>query len=258
MSIETTSEPVFSIVTWCDDPAARLSLTAKSLVLQQDAPLCEWIVIGANPQSLVTEECEFIRCVPLEAPAHDMSAALNAGLERATGRYVWFLSAATTLSDIFTLRDMARSVRVLLWPDFVCGDAREAGALYRAGDLDGLSRGMVVPQAGMLYRRALVGALRFDAAYGLAADYAFTLKFQELAQRIELIERVLCDVAITNLSAAQAEQLYRDTARVRTELLGIPPWKNAMLLWLDRAHQALKRRRPALYRKLHPARRKRF
>src|SRR5690606_8146265 len=103
--------------------------------------------------------------------------AMNKGLARATGEYVWFLNGGDCLSDMNVLRDVQQSIRDGLYPDLLFADAREDGHIKEAQDLDALVRGMITHHQAILYRRKTIGSSRFDTQYRISGDYDFTLRF---------------------------------------------------------------------------------
>lgn len=232
------------------DNARGLRLTGRSIALQQDAPDFEWLVIdGASTDqtAAVMSELDMPQARFISQPDRNLYDAMNKGLELAAGRYVWFLNAGDCLPDSFVLRDLAREIGGGLPPDFIYGPARESGRIKRPKPFHHFARGMITHHQAMLYRREKIGALRFDEGFRIAADYAFTLRFQEQARDIHETARVLCDFAPAGLSHQQATLGRQENFKIREELLHMPAWKNKLLYRRDALVFALRRKYPKLY-----------
>lgn len=247
------SDPIFSIITVTKNNAAGLRLTGKSLVLQQDVPRFEWIVVdGASTDGTLEVMAEFSadNVQVVSEPDDGIFHAMNKGLDRAQGRYIWFMNAGDCLAHSFILREIAREIQGALGPDFLYGDAREAGRVKAAKPFSHLIRGQITHHQAMLYRRDIIKEMRFDTRYQIAADYDFTLRFIDHANRQHYMKQVLCDFAPGGISQQQAETGRLENYAIRRDVLGMGKLRNGWRLKTDQWAFRLKQNYPWLYWRL--------
>jgi putative colanic acid biosynthesis glycosyltransferase len=233
--------PRYSIITITRNNLTGLRRTAASLATQ----ICrdfEWIVIdGASndgtPGFLATTSAQW-----LSEPDHGIYDAMNKGLARAAGDYVLFLNAGDVLADAAVLAD-----GLALDADFIYGDGHEGGRIKRAHAHKNLLWGMFTYHQAMLYRRAAIGALRYDTLYKIAADYKFTAQFLRGGASALYWPRVMCDFEPGGLSQTAAAAGRRELAAIRTELGLCPPTLNGLITAAHAILWALRRRFPAFY-----------
>jgi hypothetical protein len=211
-----------SIITAVDGKVSELNYTTKSLSLQQNAPEVEWILIAAPEDGKpVFDEYRDLAQHLIFEKTDDPYQAMNLGLEKATGEYVWFLDSGDCLADVYTLRDLKRESVASVKPGLLFTDARINGRIRPAKDIGELSYGMIAPLQACLYRRDTIGTTRFDAAFGEAADYAFTLAVAAHSKRVHHFTRVIADIQTVRLTSRTGSRLARRT------YLNQPEWKNS-------------------------------
>jgi putative colanic acid biosynthesis glycosyltransferase len=245
------NESFFSIITVTKNNAAGLKLTAKSIAVQQDTTDYEWIVIdGASRDHTgeIMQEYRNDKTVFISEPDSGIYDAMNKGIDRAKGRYLWFLNAGDCLSDAYTLRDVAREIKYNIAPDFMYGDARENGMIKHAHGADKFAWGMFSHHQAMLYRRNIVGELRYDSTYAIAADYAFTLHMLARANRMHHFPRVLCDFQSGGISQTNAELGRRENHAIRRDLLQMNPAQNKLIYFMNGFTFWAKKNLPSFYR----------
>ncbi len=244
---------LLSVITVTRNNAAGLKMTGRSLQIQQNAPEYEWIVIdGASTDNTPEVMAQFADLNPVFVSEADggIYDAMNKGLARAQGDYVWFLNGGDCLCDMNVLRDVRQGIRDGLYPDLLYGDAREDGHIKPAQDFGRLARGMITHHQAMLYRRKTVGELRFDTRYAIAGDYDFTLRFLGEAERFHPMNRILCDFQTGGISQKRAAQGRRENYLIRKELGVVSVLGNAVLFGLNAAATGFKSRFPGAYWRL--------
>jgi putative colanic acid biosynthesis glycosyltransferase len=245
------TEPLLSIITVTKNNAKGLRWTTKSIAVQQQSPEIEHIIIdGASTdntqeiiQEYLNEKTKFI-----SETDNGIYDAMNKGINQATGRYLWFLNAGDCLPDAYVLRDISREIKHNLAPDFIYGDARENGRIKSAHDASRYAWGMFTHHQAMLYRRQMIGNLRFDTDYKIAADYAFTLNVLALAKRMHYYKRNLCDFQSGGISQINSALGRKENFEIRRDLLNMPLFKNKMIYQLNGFTFALRQQLPWLYR----------
>lgn len=242
--------PLISLITIVKNNARGLRSTGRSIAIQQNAPAFEWLVIdGGSSDNTPEVRAEFTELNPvfISEPDKGLYDAMNKGLERSTGEYIWFLNGGDCLSDAFTLKDIARAMQVHFKPDFFYADAREAGHMKPAKPYHTLKRGMITHHQAMLYRRIAVGDTRFDTAYNIAADYAFTLDVAGRTQRIYHYPRVICDFQPGGVSQQDVVTGRRENFAIRDKTLQMHPVMNRFYFQLDRFTYWLRQNYPKLF-----------
>ena len=192
MPSSSSTRPKVSVITVTYNAVTTLPATLDSL-FQQTYPHLEVIIVdGASTDGTVAlvQRAGARISQWVSEPDSGLYDAMNKGLARATGDYVWFVNAgdevatAETLDGIMAIaqRDHARDGA---WPDVLYGQAalidaegRDLGLRtykrlpdeMRAADL---RLGMVVSHQALLVRRAI--APRYDLRYRIAADIDWTI-----------------------------------------------------------------------------------
>jgi putative colanic acid biosynthesis glycosyltransferase len=247
------NEPVISIITVTKNNAAGLKLTARSIEVQQNPIRYEWIVIdGASTDTTpeILERFKDLNPVIASEPDQGIYDAMNKGIDRATGRYLWFLNAGDCIPDAYTLREIGKEIQNNLAPEFIHADARENGTIKPSHGLHAYKWGQITHHQAMLYRRSTVAELRYDTQYTISADYAFTLIMISRAVRPHHFARVICDFQSGGISQTRAELGRQENFEIRRDLLGMHPLHNKFIFTMNRMTHWLKQKMPWLYSKL--------
>lgn len=179
-------QPRISIITVCYQAAQTISRTLRS-VQEQTYPHIEYLVIdGASKDSTLDLVAELApRALVFSEPDRGIYDAMNKGLSRATGDYVWYLNAGDALPSPSTVADLVEAACVSQLPDVIYGDTRLIDSEER--DL-GLRRlrppheltwqsfreGMLVCHQAFLAKRSL--APQFDLRYRYSADVDWCIR----------------------------------------------------------------------------------
>lgn len=180
--------PVISIITVCFQAEKTIRQTIES-VLGQTYPAIEYIMIdGASTDStmqIIKEYEDRIKTVVSEKDK-GLYDAMNKGLERATGDYVYFLNADDLLYDKDTLSKVFAKCNAA---DIIYGEAmfinEEGKELGLRSQLTphkvpeklhwkSLQYGMVISHQSFIVRRNLAGT--YDLKYRLCADIDWMIR----------------------------------------------------------------------------------
>lgn len=167
--------PLISIITITYNAEETLERTIKSII-DQEYPTIEYIVIdGASTD----RTCEIIRhynqhiAFWISEPDQGLYHAMNKGLEKATGDYVWFINAG---DEIFEKQTLKKVFEVVPYADVYYGDTVMTNL---EGELIGNRR--LAPPANLTWKSfrngMLVSHQSFIAARKLVVPYNLKYKF---------------------------------------------------------------------------------
>lgn len=191
----------FSVITITKNNPAGFNKTQLSVESQLYSDF-EWIVIDGEKE-----------------PDNGIYDAMNKGLDRAKGAYVLFLNAGDEFADQNALQRLADYDA-----DFIYGDYIERGHVVHAKPHDMINSGMVTSHQAMAYNRSVIGDLRYDMRYSLAADYKFTLQFLQKAETVHQVDFPICIFETGGVSQHFAKQARQEEKAVRSELGIKAPW----------------------------------
>lgn len=242
---------LFSVITITRNNAKGLRATCESLK-QQICMDYEWIVIdGASTDSTL----EYLKDKPallVSEPDLGIYDAMNKGIERAGGAYLIFMNAGDRFAGPGVLQNLAGLTKTK--PAFLYGDSYEeqpgAKAFYKkARSHKKQGWGMFTHHQAMVYRREILGDLRYNLRYKIAADYDFTLRFLEKGGQVVYWPNPLCLFEAGGVSQQQAAPGRQEQFLIRKNL-GISPLRNRTIFMLQYVNYALRRLFPPLYRLL--------
>ena len=189
----------FSIITVTYNAAPYLERTVLS-VLSQSYPDIEYLIIdGQSTDGTVDIIRQYESGIAywVSEPDKGLYDAMNKGLRRATGDYVWFLNAGDTLPSADLVQTIAQKIaRRKHLPDVIYGDTaivNNEGCVLGMRHLRPPKKltwkkfawGMLVCHQAFIARREL--APEYDPAYPLCADYDWCIR---VSNRVEA--RVVC------------------------------------------------------------------
>ena len=230
--------PALSIVTVVKDDLEGLRRTRDSLqgCERSDLDRIEWIVIDSSSdaegvRALVTTDSP--RSALHWVPPEGVYEAMNTGLDRATGDYVYFLNAGDRLRTpgalTRILESIDRSHPTWLYGQvaFIAPDGREVVPPpfdYRSERMSNFSRGRFPPHQGTVARRdALLSIGGFDTSYRITADYTAMLRLSLIADPTEIRE-VIADFTTGGLSESRWLLAINEFHRARLEILSPRGW----------------------------------
>lgn len=233
--------PRFSVITVTRNNLDGLIRTRQSLYAQNFSDY-EWIVIDGASTDATVAFLENQGQIWISEPDGGIYDAMNKGIDRATGDYLLFLNAGDTLATPDTLEKIAA-----IDAAFIYGDSLENGHYKTARSHNKVLSGMFTHHQAMIYRREIIGALRYDPDYRIAADYKFTLQFLKNVRDIHYIPAPLCVFETGGISQRQTAQGRKEQFKTRRELRACGPVENAFIFGAQILAQTLRRLAPGLY-----------
>ena len=230
---------MLSIVTVVKDDPIGLTRTRDSLhdCDTHDIHEIEWIIVDSSrdtdavPRIVGNHSTNGnVHWVPPEG----VYEAMNIGLERATGDYVYFLTAGDRLRDpqaLTTILDATKKDQptwIYGQVAFVSPDGKEVVPPpfdYQAERAAHFSRGRFPPHQGTIARRdALLSIGGFDHSYRITADYTAMLQLSLIADPLAIPE-VIAQFATGGLSESRWLLAINEFHRARLEVLRPRGWQ---------------------------------
>ncbi|MDO4707338.1 MAG: glycosyltransferase family 2 protein [Porphyromonadaceae bacterium] len=186
-------EPLISVITICYNAELCIERTLRS-VSEQTYKHIEYIIIdGASTDGTLTLVTQLAPTAEvLSDPDRGIYDAMNKGLARASGDYVWFMNAGDAFYSAQTVAQLVEAVRQRgECPDIIYGDTmlidsegRELG-LRRLRppqhlSADSFRAGMLVCHQAFVCRRSL--APRYDLRYRYSADVDWCIRAMQGAK----------------------------------------------------------------------------
>lgn len=180
-------QPRISIITICYNAASTITRTLRS-VSAQTYPNIQYLIIdGASKDNTL----ELVRELAPEAEIYSerdkgIYDAMNKGLDRATGDYVWYVNAGDALASPTTVEDLVRATCTGdSLPDVLYGDTRLIDAeghdlglrrLRPPHQLDWRSfrSGMLVCHQAFVAKRSI--SPHYDLSYRFSADVDWCIR----------------------------------------------------------------------------------
>ena len=226
------SAPFLSIITVVKDDRDGLIKTSKSLT-EQDLQSVEWLIIDSSRHPVcmadlpgeLSSSCRYHWVEP-----HGIYPAMNSGLRKAVGEYVWFLNAGDTVSERSTIRKLI-AILVDRQPGWAVGqvtfvhpDAHEITPPafdFAAEKKKMFARGRFPPHQGTIVKRQLLLDLGgFDIRFPIAADYHSALRLSEMEDPLVFPE-ILAKFQLGGISSQHWWQAIHEFRHARHDVLKI-------------------------------------
>lgn len=193
-------DPWLTVITVIKDAPGELASTVSSL-LSQDLSGVEYVVVDSSSETApVLHALEQIEHAYLWVEPTGVYSAMNVGLHRARGTYLYFANAG----DVFFHPDTVANVRESVLQSRPLWAYGEIEIISRSGrhtitpkwdynnELRNLfGRGKFPPHQATFAQRELVRHLGgFDVSYRVAADYALALRMSQVSQPLYLDQTV--------------------------------------------------------------------
>ena len=167
--------------------------------------------------------------------------AMNKGLERAQGDFVWFINSGDKIYDDATLQRIVDAMEAAPDADVVYGqsliidpDDRVLGERHRIAPARLTKRslldGLVVCHQSILARRTL--APRYDLQYKLTADYDWVCRLLDASRRNLYIDAYLSRFMSAGLSSQKRKQSLKERFVIMRRQFGLLPalWSHLRIL----------------------------
>lgn len=224
--------PKFSIITITYNASQWLERTILS-VLSQSYPAIEYIIIdGASTDGTVDIIRQYASGIAtwVSEPDKGLYDAMNKGLKRATGDYVWFINAGDTLYTADTVQKIAASLKKdVSLPDILYGETMIVDAEGRQRGMRRLKAperltwksfrmGMLVCHQSFIAKREL--APLYNTEYRLVADYDWCIRCMQKARTIRNTQLILSNFLEDGLSSVQRKASLKERYRVMCRYYG--------------------------------------
>ena len=219
---------LFSIITPVYNGIDGLEKTIAS-VLAQDPALFEYTVMdgGSTDGTVAVLQAQGGRVRWVSEPDGGVYDAMNKGIDRATGEFVYFLGAGDTLRP-----DILGTVAALIPRDpmtYFYGNvfSEPYGRVYNGRYSKWKLSRINIPHQGVFCHRHLFDVVgRFDTRYAIMADHVWNMKCFGTAN----VRRVYADIVVADYAAGGLShhspdpQLIADRLALIGENLGLLPY----------------------------------
>jgi putative colanic acid biosynthesis glycosyltransferase len=128
---------------------------------------------------------------------------MNKGIAIAKGNFLIFMNGGDTFAD----PDILDKIEPLTknGSDLIYGDSMEAGHYKSARTPSYINWGLFTHHQAIFYNRIILGDMRYDTSFKIAADYDLTLHFLKKHSNTNYISEPICIFEQGGVSQTQAE-----------------------------------------------------
>lgn len=253
--------PLFSIITVTYNAAKALGRTLQSVGGQTYGEI-EYVVIDGESTDGTMERVarweaemgeermqrgmEPMRCVIVSEPDRGLYDAMNKGLKRATGNYLWFLNAGDTFKSPETVAQLAEVAERNGMPDILYGETDVTDgegrfiAARRLKAPDALTwrsfrTGMRVCHQAFVVKRSV--APMYDLQYRFSADFDWCIRCMKQSQRIVNSRMRVVNYEAEGMTTRNRKASLAERYRIMCHYYGTLPtlgrhmWFAARFLW---------------------------
>jgi glycosyltransferase involved in cell wall biosynthesis len=226
--------PVFSIITVTYNAAHYLRETILSVANQSYSGVEYLIIDGDSTDGTVDIIRQYEDGISywVSEPDKGLYDAMNKGLQRATGDYVWFINAGDKIHSADAVRQMVSLLQKdTALPDIIYG---ETAVIDDKGKTLGLRRlktperltwksfrmGMRVSHQSFIVKRTI--APLFDLQYRYSSDFDWCIRCMKEAKTIFNTRMILSDFLDGGLSTIQRKTSLKERYRIMCHYYGKP------------------------------------
>lgn len=223
---------VFSIITVTYNAAPLLERTIKSILGQSEAGNIEFLIIdGGSTDGTVDmiRRYESDLAYWVSEPDKGLYYAMNKGIQKATGDYVWFMNAGDVIHTSATVEKLTRIAKTE-YPDIIYG---ETNIVDREGRFVSERRlkapavltwksfkmGMLVCHQSFLTKREV--APLYDVKYRFSADFDWCIRSMKKAAVILNSGLVLSDYLEEGLTTGNRKASLKERLEIMKENYGV-------------------------------------
>jgi len=237
------TKPLFSIITVTLNNIDGLKATEQSLKVQTCSDY-EWIIIDGNSADGTKEYLNLIRNAQwISEPDNGLYDAMNKGIQRAKGKYCWFMNASDQFYNQDTLKTVSEYVQN---HGFIYGDALEDHQYKKARGHNTIISGMFTHHQSMVYKTALLKSTLYDTNHQIAADYDLTHRILKQSPLVNYINQPLCIFETGGLSQQNTKTGRKEQFSIRKKY-GVPPIQNLRIYSAQSFAIMIRRTCPWLY-----------
>ena len=229
-----------SVITIVKDHEKGLVATLDSLVSQSFVNWESVIVVGPSNDDTLSEALKIksanLQVLLVNQKSNGIYQAMNEGIEAATGKYLIFMNAGDTFSDVNSLHEMFSAI-VKYKKGIVIGGYRVLGQGKKfsfsektVGSLKfAFNRRFGCHQAMIFSRSDVVKFCGYDTAYKLCADYKLILQILKQDGGIR-VSNVFAAVEPGGISDRSLFNVHNEKHKIRIEFFGKLIWLPS-LIW---------------------------
>ena len=236
--------PHFSIITVTYNNLEGLHRTYESLI-EQSTKDYQWIVIDGGSEDGTVAFLSGLDLGNLEwvsAPDLGIYDAMNKGIAYATGTYIQFLNAGDVLAGRETVETVSK-----YQGDIIYGDAMEGVEIKYAYDPFLYKAALFTHHQSIFYKRELLGALRYNLDYEIAADYLLTQIYLTHCDSVSYISFPLCIFEQGGISQKQAVKGRMELYDIRRKYKICSGFENILMFMKQSVTGLLKHFAPQFY-----------
>ncbi|MFN5620939.1 MAG: glycosyltransferase family 2 protein [Flavobacteriales bacterium] len=224
--------PLVSVILPVFNGAQTLEAALHSITSQEYAPL-ELIVVDGQSTDGTTDilaKYSAAIVVLISEPDQGIYDAINKGIRKSTGEWIYILGADDTLADSGVLQQMLSTVgadtKLILGNVEYTGEKQSlVPRVHHSSWSSRLYWRNTVHQQGALYHRSLFSDASFDSRYRILGDYDFHLKLYRQAIKTEQHPVIVARCAAQGTSKRFSWKLYGEEITLKRRRL-------SMLLWV--------------------------
>lgn len=227
-----THPPTFSIITVTYNASRWLERTILSVLSQSYASIEYLVIDGGSTDGTVDliKQYEAGIAYWVSEPDRGLYDAMNKGLQRATGDYVWFINAGDTIYTADTVQKIVASLKKnVSLPDVLYGETAIVDAEGRSLGMRRLKAprrltwksfrmGMLVCHQSFIAKREI--APLYDTGYRLVADYDWCIRCLKKARTIHPTRLILSNFLEEGLSSVQRKDSLKERYAVMCRYYG--------------------------------------
>ena len=226
---------IISLITVTFNSAKTLRCTIQSVISQSYSNIEYIIVDGGSRDETISIIKEYEprfngRLKWISEKDDGIYDAMNKGLKRATGDYVWFLNAGDTLYTADTVQRIVASLKKKVsLPDVIYGETRIVDAEGRSLGMRRLKApeklnwksfrmGMLVCHQSFISKREI--APLYNTEYRLTADYDWCIQCLRRSKRIHNTRLILSNFLEEGLSSVNRKASLKERYEVMCKYYG--------------------------------------
>lgn len=226
------TQPVFSIITVTYNASQWLERTILSILSQSYGSIEYLVIDGGSTDGTVDIIRQYASGIAywVSEPDQGLYDAMNKGLQRATGDYVWFINAGDTLYTADTVQRIVSSIKKKVsLPDVLYGETAIVDAEGRSLGMRRLKApkkltwksfrmGMLVCHQSFITKRAL--APLYNTDYRLVADYEWCIRCLQQARTIHNTRLILSNFLDEGLSSVHRKASLKERYEIMCRYYG--------------------------------------
>lgn len=225
-------KPTFSIITITYNAEKLLEKTMQS-VFNQTYPHIEYLIIdGASTDGTrsIIKKYTHKLAYWVSEPDKGLYDAMNKGLQKATGNYVWFINAGDTVYAADTVQKIVNDLSATPLPDVIYGETALVNAQYQIVGMRRLKApeqltwksfkmGMLVCHQSFIVKRTI--APLYNLTYKLSADYDWCIQCLKRGKLIYNSHQTLSNFLEEGISSKNRKASLKERFHIMCHYYGI-------------------------------------